>query len=115
MSELFHVSIFHILLSFLVFHRPPITPKRCAKSRLLSPQKAVIHIGCVDVGSRDRPCRVVGGGGGALAGACARAWGVKRRNGAVRSAHQAMIYVVGVSKVSGDRACRIDVDAAGAL
>src|SRR5439155_952038 len=115
MSELFHVSIFHILLSFLVFHRPPITPTRCAKSRLLSLQKAVIHIGCVDVGSRDRPCRVVGGGECALAGACARSWDVKHGDSAVGSTEGTVIHVVCVDIIYHDRLTRVDGLGVGAL
>src|SRR5438128_11200723 len=100
----FFISCFPFLYSIVLLIRLHVV----RKSGLRSPQKAVIHIVRVDVGSRDRPCRVVGGGECALAGACARAWGVKRGDSAVRSTQGAVMYVVGGDKICQVRGCRGD-------
>jgi hypothetical protein len=67
------------------------------------PQEAVKHVVIVDVVSRDRPCVVDALGEGALAGACARAGSVERRDAAVGSAHEAVSHIARVNVGSINR------------
>ena len=65
------------------------------QARLLAyNEEAVIHVACILVISRDRPCRVVAVGGGALAGACARAGSIERGDGAVVIPQEAVIQLL---------------------
>ena len=75
----------------------------------------MIHVACIKVVSRDRPCRVVAGWLGALAGACARAWSVKRGDGAVLIPQEAVIHVASVDVSSRDRPRWVDVGGERAL
>ena len=71
-----------------------------------SAQDAVKHIARVKGSCRDRPCRVEaidGKNNGALAGACARVRSIKRSDGAVRSAQEAVNYSARVNVASRDR------------
>src|SRR2546427_81298 len=71
-----------------------------------SAQDAVIHIARVKRSSRDRPCgieAIAGKNKGALAGACARIWSIKRSDGAVWSAQEAVSHIAGVNVASRDR------------
>src|SRR5438093_1877533 len=81
-------------------------------------QDTVKHIVRVKGGCRDRPCGVEaidGKNNGALAGACARIWSIKRSDGAVRGAQEAVTYITRVNVASRDRLRRVDVAGAGTL
>jgi hypothetical protein len=75
----------------------------------------VIDIVRIKVVSDDRPGLVVGKGDRALAGACARARSIERRDGPVSSAHVAVIRRVCVDVSSWDRPRRVDGTAHRAL
>jgi hypothetical protein len=82
------------------------------------PHKAVKDVARIKVRSRDSPRRVDESRGSppgvdesgqcALAGACTSTWNVERGEGAVRSAHEAVIYVTRINVTSHNRACRVE-------
>src|SRR5438093_7175473 len=81
-------------------------------------QDTVIHIIRVKRSCRDSPCGVEaidGKNNGALAGACARVRSIKRSDGAVRGAQEAVTYITRVNVASRDRIRRVDVAGAGTL
>src|SRR5947207_1868014 len=80
----------------------------CARARSIerghtaiwSAQESVRHIASVNGSCRDGPCGVKAKAGknkGALAGACAGVWSIKRSEGAVRSAQEAVSYIARVN------------------
>src|SRR5437867_3755171 len=83
-----------------------------------SAQDAVIHIARVKRTSRDHPCGVKAKAGknkGALAGPCAGVRSIKRSDGAVWSAQEAVSHIARVNVASRDRLRRIDVAGEGTL
>src|SRR5215813_3069646 len=94
--------------------------RTCARARSIErghsaiwrAQESVRNIASVNRGCRDRPCGVKAKAGknkGALAGTCAGVWSIKRREGAVRSAQEAVSNIARVNVASRDRLRRIDV------
>src|SRR6516225_4575806 len=70
--------------------------------------EAVIHITRVSETPVNRSCRVDAGSSGALAGICARAWGIEGGDGAVGSPHEAVRHEACVKVDSHDKPCRVD-------
>src|SRR4029077_2510394 len=98
----------------------------CARARnvesgdraIRSAQEAVIHIARVKRSPRDCPCGVeaiAGKNKGALAGPCAGVRSIKRSDGAVWSAQEAVSHIARVNVASRDRLRRIDVAGEGTL
>jgi hypothetical protein len=78
----------------------------------------VKHIASVKRSCRDRPCRVEAIDGkniGPLAGACARIRSIKRSDGALGSAQEAVDHIASVNVASRDRLRRVDVAGKGTL
>jgi hypothetical protein len=69
-------------------------PKLSRKVLLAFREEAVRYIACINVVCDDHPRRSGVRGDSALAYACARARGVKRGDGTVTGAHEAVIEVV---------------------
>src|SRR4030095_15945926 len=87
-------------------------------SSVRSAQDAVKHIVRVNGSCSDRPCGVEaidGKNNGALAGACPRVRSIKRSDGAVRSAQEAVTYIASVNVASRDRLRWVYVGGAGTL
>src|SRR4030095_6472183 len=83
-----------------------------------SAQDSVRHIDSVNGSCRDRPCGIEAKAGknkGALAGACAGVWSIKRSQGTVRSAYEAVSYTTSVNVASRDHVPRNDVAGEGTL
>ena len=75
----------------------------------------MIHIARVNIDSGDRIHRIVAKRDSALAGACARARNIERRDGAVLRTHEAVIDIARVQVISRDHPGRADVLGYGAL
>src|SRR5206468_1768351 len=87
-------------------------------SAVRSAQDTVKHIVRVKRSCRDRPCGVEaidGKNNGALAGACARIWSIKRSDGAVRGAQEPMTYITRVNVAPRDRLRRVDIGGTSTL
>ncbi len=100
--------------------------RTCARARRIErrhtavrrAQDAVIDIARVKGSCRDRTCGVeaiAGKNKGALAGACARVRSIKRSDGTVRSAQEAVSHIASVNVASRDRLRRVDVAGEGTL
>ena len=75
-------------------------------------QDAVIHIARVKGSCRDRPCgakAIAGKNKSALTRTCARVRSIKRSDGAVRSAQEAVSHIATVNVASRDHLCWVDV------
>jgi hypothetical protein len=71
----------------------------------------MIYITLVNVVSLNRSCLIDPQRECALKGACARARNIKRGDGAVWSAQDAVIYIARVKRSSRDRPCWIEAKA----
>src|ERR1700751_2915334 len=76
------------------------------------------YVARVKVNADNRTSRIeaIGAcGNGALEGTSPRARSIKRGDGTIRGAHEAVKYVARVKVISGNRTCGIDVKGEGAL